>query len=82
MEMILNTSEDVIYYDFGDQYGRFDSFQFANWVQIVINNFELSSHWYCNTFNQGFEMPEVFQHLIWLFWTTSYYQACLFIQNK
>ena len=81
VEVILNNSEDVAL-DLGDQYGSYHSLQFASWVKLLINNFELSKHWYCNMFNQGFEMREIFQHLVWLFQTPWCYQACLFLQNN
>jgi ankyrin len=77
VEIILNKSEDV-FFDLSDQNG---CFQFANWVQILINNFELYRDWYGNMFNQGFDRPDIFEHLILLFWTPWYYQAYSFLQN-
>ena len=77
VELILNKSKDVSF-DLRDQNG---CLQFANWVQILINNFELYRDWYGNMFNQGFDRPDIFQLLILLFWTPWYYQAYSFLQN-
>ena len=78
VEMIFNTSEGI-FFDLRDQNG---CLQFANWVQILINNFELYRDWYGNMFNQGFDRPDIFQLLILLFWTPWYYQAYSFLQNQ
>ena len=79
VELILNKSKDVSF-DLRDQNG---CLQFANWVQIMINNFKLYRDWYCNVFNQGFDMPNsnIFLLLTLLFWTPWYNQARLFLQN-
>ena len=78
VELILNKSKYVSF-DLRDPNG---CLQFANWVQILINNFELYRDWYGNMFNQGFDRPDIFQLLVLLFWTPWCYQAYSFLQNQ